>query len=178
MQNFIIGLLSSIIIIVIIIAIILWMTGPTKPVIKDDNSKQKEESSNNKKGSTLSYFFRQVLRFLFFVCFIFVCFVVASLIFRITDADKIEQSSPLYHYRTIEFSGEYGETIYLPSGSKFAFIDATEPYCCRNASGLSVCGQKYEDISTLMGDDHSNMKLVFMSTNKKNGSLKIRIRDK
>lgn len=83
-----------------------------------------------------------------------------------------------YEYKTVNFSGEYGEIVYLPSGSMAAFLDATEPYCSINRDNHEECGEKGQDISTKMGDTDANTELRFKSSNGKHGTLKIRVRDK
>lgn len=89
-------------------------------------------------------------------------------------------SLPQYHYeyKTVNFSGEYGEIVYLPSGSMASFLDATESYCVINKAGHSECGERGQDISTQMGDTYANTELRFKSQNRKIGSLRIRIRNK
>lgn len=84
----------------------------------------------------------------------------------------------LYEYVEVNFSGEYGDIVYLPAGSMFAFLNATEPYCCMNADGHTECGEISQDVSTQMGENNANTQLRFKSSNGQNGSLKIRIRGK
>lgn len=83
-----------------------------------------------------------------------------------------------YSYKTIEYGSEYGERQHLSSGEWFAFVDATEPYCCINNDEHEECGEKGQDISTQMGDSEANTMLKFKSSNGKTGQLTIRIRNK
>lgn len=99
---------------------------------------------------------------------------------EIQNKSKTESNLPQYHYTyiTVNFSGKYGKIVYLPSGSMAAFLDATEPYCSINRNNHEECGEKGQDISTKMGDTDANTELRFKSSSGKNGTLKIRVRDK
>lgn len=83
-----------------------------------------------------------------------------------------------YEYRTVNYSSEYGQIIYLDSESMAAFLQASTPYCCINKANHYECGKEGEDISSQMGDSSSNTELRFKSSNGKSGSLTIRIRPK
>lgn len=76
--------------------------------------------------------------------------------------------------KTVYFTGEYSELIYLPAGRGFSFENSSEPYCVKCLSGNEVCGQKAEDIgSKLPKDSSSNTGLKFKSSNGKSGKITV-----
>lgn len=99
-----------------------------------------------------------------------------------TTENRTEESrskSPAYsNIINVSYGSEYGKTIHLPAGCRAFFAEATTAYCCTNTSGTQACGDEGEDVSTIMGDSNSNMKLRFKSKNGGTGSLKIVITSK
>jgi len=74
----------------------------------------------------------------------------------------------------IQLGTEYGATYILPSGHGFRFSANTD-YCVKDANGTPFCAKAGQDASWQMPGGHQNMKLRFMSSSGKHGTLKIEI---
>ena len=184
MGDFLIGLLISIAIGIIIIVVIFLTTKEKKnagikieakePVEKGHEEHNANEDHGHDKPSKKSFgsiLWNIILVAITIVIIVWTFNFVSNLIKKWSEPKN-------YEYIEVNFSNRYSYTVYLPSGSMFALLYATEPYCCMNEDGLVVCGEKGEDVSTQMGDTNANTKLRFKSKNGRIGSLKIRVRNK
>ena len=97
---------------------------------------------------------------------------------------KVESTpTPVTKYsivKTIEvdFSGDFAETTYLPSGFGLSFSDASQPYCVKNKDNVVACGKIGEDVSPKLSVGHANMELKFKSDNGLNGHVSILLWEK
>ncbi len=137
------------------------------------DSTPETEQKNKSKNFTL----------LAFIVVFFFLVVVLPRFFNSPNTDKNKEpesgapksSQNIGSYTTIievHYTGQYKETIHLPNGFKFGFVNSSQPYSVKNKNDEEIFGEKGEDIAgnfSIQGD--CNTELRFASRNGKSGNV-------
>lgn len=179
----IIGILIGITIgIIILIALLFMNTNESRDTsVKKESTKPEEKDKNTIQHEKIDLsWIKNVVYVLLFV------FLIIINPFKSCGKDddpekaKTESGSSnnnIYDYIEVNYSEEYS-TVYVASGLRIAFIEATEPYCVKNRNEVEACGEKGQDVSSDLPRGSANTVLNFKSTSGKTGHLRIRTRPK
>ncbi len=123
--------------------------------------------------------------FIYMIPIIFIGFIILKFLFSSSGDKEVKNENngrsnssqaqvqqPYTKSVSVNYGSEYGDFIYLPSGFDYFFEGASEPYSYTNGN-LEARGEKGEDATGTFGDNPSNKKLRFKSTNGEKGNLKI-----
>lgn len=191
MGNFFIGLLISIIIAIIIIAIIIVTNGKKKAPVTTKASQgattpPSTPATNTDQAGLVtptikSKFWSKFAGTLGVIILLVLTVVIVIWAYGVVKRVINNPKKPIeYHWvvdinrtRTIYFTGEYCEVIYLQRGMDISFENSSEPYCIKNKNNAEVCGEKGEDVGPKMPNSINNCELRFKSQNGKTGSIDI-----